>query len=323
MVLPCALKGTKITPMSKPVTQATPQPEVKTLAVKPRNTLWEDLRDYALCILGGVIYAAAVNFFVVPLGLYIGNMTGVAQIIMDVARIFVPNLKDITGILLLGLNVPLFILSFSTINRKFFFKTLLTVLALTFALQIIPVRQIIPDLNDTLTLCVIGGLLAGFGAGLSLRSGGSAGGVDIIGVYWTMKNPNFSVGKVSLLISLLVYVYALFKFPLVVLVYSVIFTLICVFIIDMVHFQNVKIGVTIITHNKDVLPFITHSLQRGATYWESKGAWADGPQFIITTVVSKYELPRLRKGVMDNDPQAFMIENDSVTVTGNFFTHFF
>ena len=195
MVLPCALKGTKITPMSKPVTQATPQPEVKTLAVKPRNTLWEDLRDYALCILGGVIYAAAVNFFVVPLGLYIGNMTGVAQIIMDVARIFVPNLKDITGILLLGLNVPLFILSFSTINRKFFFKTLLTVLALTFALQIIPVRQIIQDLNDTLTLCVIGGLLAGFGAGLSLRSGGSAGGVDIIGVYWTMKNPNFSVAK--------------------------------------------------------------------------------------------------------------------------------
>ena len=159
-----------------------------------------------------MIYAAAVNFFVVPLGLYIGNMTGVAQIIMDVARIFVPNLKDITGILLLGLNVPLFILTFSTINRKFFFKTLLTVLSLTFALQIIPLRQINPDLNDTLTLCVIGGCWPALGWGSACAAAGRQA-VDIIGVYWTMKNPNFSVGKVSLLISLVVYVYALFKFP--------------------------------------------------------------------------------------------------------------
>lgn len=111
---------------------------------------------------------------------------------------FFPKLGDVTGLIFLALNIPLFILSFSTINRKFFFKTLLTVLALTVSLQLIPTVLIIPNLEDTLTLCIIGGLIGGFGIGLSLQNGGSSGGIDILGVYWAMKKPNKSVGSFSL-----------------------------------------------------------------------------------------------------------------------------
>lgn len=296
-------------------------PKLVPYPVKP--SIWKDLQGYFLCMLGGVIYALGFNLFVVPLGLYVGNITGVAQIVQEFLKLFFPKLGDVTGLIFLALNIPLFILSFSTINRKFFFKTLLTVLALTVSLQLIPTVLIIPNLEDTLTLCIIGGLIGGFGIGLSLQNGGSSGGIDILGVYWAMKKPNKSVGSFSLLISLFVYAYALFKYPPNVLVYSLIFSLVVAFVIDRVHFQNVKMSITIVTRNKDVLPFIVHGLQRGATYWEGKGAWADSPQFVITTVVSKYELPRLRKAVMEYDPNAFMIENDTVKVTGNFFTHFF
>ena len=284
---------------------------------------WDDLRDYLLCVLGGVIYAAGINLIVFPIGLYIGNMTGIAQIIQDLVRLVIPNLADIRGLLLLALNAPLLVISFTTINRKFFFKTVITIIVMSIAMQLIPVRLIVPGITDMLTLCIIGGLVTGLGAGLSLRSGGSGGGVDILGVYFSLKRNDFSVGKVSLFISLLVYVYALFNFPAEVVIYSVIFTLIYITTIDRVHFQNVKTQITIVSQNKGVLDLITKQIVRGASYWDAKGAYTDEPRFLIMTVVSKYELIRLRKLVFELDPKAFLIEGNEVNVTGYYPSHFF
>jgi uncharacterized membrane-anchored protein YitT (DUF2179 family) len=291
-------------------------------SIKAAQT-WDDLRDYLLCVLGGVIYAAGINLIVFPIGLYIGNMTGIAQIIQDLVRLVIPNLADIRGLLLLALNAPLLVISFTTINRKFFFKTVITIIVMSIAMQLIPVRLIVPGITDMLTLCIIGGLVTGLGAGLSLRSGGSGGGVDILGVYFSLKRNDFSVGKVSLFISLLVYVYALFNFPAEVVIYSVIFTLIYITTIDRVHFQNVKTQITIVSQNKGVLDLITKQIVRGASYWDAKGAYTDEPRFLIMTVVSKYELIRLRKLVFELDPKAFLIEGNEVNVTGYYPSHFF
>ena len=58
---------------------------------------WRDIGDYLLCMLGGVIYSAGVNLIVFPIGLYIGNYTGIAQIIQDILRHFFPGMADIRG----------------------------------------------------------------------------------------------------------------------------------------------------------------------------------------------------------------------------------
>jgi len=44
---------------------------------------------------------------------------------------------------------------------------------------------------------------------------------------------------------------------------------------------------------------------------------------VINTVVSKYELIRPRRGMLDLDSNAFFIENNAVNVTGYFPSHFF
>lgn len=288
-----------------------------------RPTLLGELRDYLFCVVGGLIYAAAINLFVLPSGLYIGNLTGIATIIQELLGLVIPKVQDLTGVLFLLLNLPLLIISFRSINRKFFFKTILTIIVESIALQVIPVTPLIPGVTDMLTICLIGGILAGFGAGLPLRSGGSGGGTDILGVYLSLKNKDFSVGRVSLMISLAVYSYALFKYLPEIMVYSVIFTLIYSFVIDRIHYMNVKISVTIITKNREILPFITEELTRGATYWNGAGAFSDTNVLVINTVVSKYEMIRLRKGVLDRDPQAFLIETNKVNVTGYFPSHFY
>lgn len=288
-----------------------------------QKQLRQDVSDYLLGIAGGLIYAATINLVVLPHGLYIGNLTGIARILQELLHLIFPNMKDLTGLFLLGLNLPLMIISFKSINRKFFFKTVVIVATMTLALQFIPVKAIIPGLDDLLTISLLGGILSGFGAGLALQSGGSAGGTDILGVFVALKNKNFSVGRVNLMISLAVYVYALFKYPPVILVYSVIFTLIYTMIVDRVHLQNVKVSLMIVTHNRDVLSYITTQIGRGATYWDGAGAYSHQPLLVVNTVVSKYEVTVLRRGVMELDPQAFLIENPEVNVSGFFPSHFF
>ena len=282
-----------------------------------------ELRDYFLVIFGSLLYAVTINMLVIPSGLYIGNLTGIAKILLELLQSVIPGVGSLTGVILLGLNLPLLLISYKSVNKKFMLKTVISIAVMTIAMSLIPVRQLIPELDDLLTVCLVGGTLAGFGAGLCLRAGGSSGGTDILGVYISLKHNNFSVGRVGLLISLIVYGYALFANPPLIMVYSVIFTLIYAFMMDRTHYQNVKINVMVITRSRKILPFITQEIQRGATYWDGKGAYTDTDFVVINTVVSKYELIRLRRGVLDLDPKAFFIENNAVNVTGYFPSHFF
>ena len=288
-----------------------------------KKAFWRDFLDFLMCIVGGVIYSVGLNMLILPFGLYIGNLTGIAKIILETMQMMIPGLQDVTGLILLALNLPLLIIAFSTINRKFFMKTIVTVLTVSVVMMFVPVVAIIPGLDDLLTLSILGGLICGFGVGLSLRAGGSSGGVDILGVLLSLKNPNVSVGRVSLIISLIVYVYALFTSPPVILVYSVIFTIIYTQVVDKVHYQNVKISVMVVSKNKEILQYIIDETHRSATYWNGQGAYSGDDVLVINTVVSKYELLRLRRGIIELDPQAFIIENNSVNVTGYFPSHFF
>lgn len=288
-----------------------------------KKAFWENALDYLMCIIGGIIYSVGINLLILPFGLYIGNLTGISTIILELLQKVVPGLHDATGLILLVLNLPLLIIAFSSINRKFFLKTIVTVITVSAVMMFVPVKAIIPGLDDLLTLSILGGLLCGFGVGLSLRAGGSSGGVDILGVLITLKKPDFSVGRVSLLISLLVYAYVLFNRPAVIVVYSVIFTMIFSLTVDRVHYQNVKISVMVISKNKDILQFIIDETHRSATYWQGQGAYSGSEFLVINTVVSKYELLRLRRGIIELDPQVFIVENNSVNVTGYFPSHFF
>jgi len=290
---------------------------------KRKPSGWSVLKDYLLCMLGGVIYAVAMNFFLRPLGIYIANFTGVTQVLQDALMAVFPGLKNILGYLFILLNLPLFILSFASINRGFFLKTLLTVITTSAAIQFIPVRMLITGISEPITLVVIGGVIAGFGVGLSLRSKGSSGGVDILGVYLSLKRKGFSIGKVNILIAAFVYVYAFFKISPATLVYSVLFTLIYSFVIDRVHFQNIKEYVTIISKDKSILKIILQETGRSATYWLGSGAFSNTESYVVLTVLSKYEVDRVRQKIMQADPNAFMFVSGNVQVSGNFPAHFF
>ena len=177
-----------------------------------------------MVIAGGFIFAAGVNLFIVPLNLYSGGVIGIAQIMRTImiqyAHIPLPANFDVAGIINFLMNLPLFILAYRSISRKFFVKTLFCVIAQTLAFSLIFIPET-PILDDVLASCLIGGIICGFGIGIALRSGGSGGGLDILGVYFTRKFANFSVGKLSIIVNAFVYLLCAFLFDVPTAIYSI------------------------------------------------------------------------------------------------------
>lgn len=282
----------------------------------------KDLSNYVMCMFGGVLFAVGLNVFVVPINLYMGNVTGIAQVIQSLVNMVLNAQVNITGWVILLINLPLLYVAYRILSRVFFLKTVATIASLTLALSFVPIPAE-PLMTDRLTLSVIGGIVCGVGGGITLRYGGSGGGVDILGVYFTMRRPGMSVGKLTLFIGTFVFVYCLFVFTFEVVVYSVIFTLVCAQVMDRFYAQNIKVCVLAITKKPEHWVYINNELKRGATVWKGIGAYSNETVYVIFSVVSKYELPIFRRYLRDKDPESFMVSWDQVQVTGRFDSHLF
>lgn len=277
--------------------------------------------SYINVILGGFIFALGVNVFIVPLHLYSGGIIGIAQIIRTLlstyGHITLPSGVDIAGIINFLMNVPLFIIAYRSISRKFFIKTLLCVIAQTISFTIIMIPAT-PILEDVLAACLIGGLVCGFGIGLALRSGGSGGGLDILGVYFTKKFHNFSVGRLSIIVNAAIYICCALLFDLPTAIYSILYTACMYVMVDKIHYQNINMTAMIFTKNDDVKDSIMSETGRGVTYWKGAGAYTKTDTYILVTVISKYEVAQIKKIILSHDPKAFVIFNEGMSISGNF-----
>ena len=231
----------------------------------------------AIGVLGTLIYAAGMNLFIVPVGLYSGGIMGICQIIrtilIDYMHLPISNF-DISGLIYYIINIPIFIIAYKKMGKFFLGKTLICVTTTSLFLSLVSVPKG-PILDDTLAACLIGGLIAGFGTGLTLKMSCSAGGMDIIGLLCMKKNKNFSMGKITLMVNLAVYSVCLFLFNEEIVIYSIIFAAVSSFTIDKVHIQNINVQVTIITkkNTKKMEEEIMNDLFRGITSWNAKGSY--------------------------------------------------
>jgi len=279
------------------------------------------IKSYAGSLFGAFLFVVGINMIIVPHDLFSGTLTGIAQIIERLliahTSIQMPESFNLTGAALLMLNIPLMFMVLKVANKSFPVKSIINIVFMNLALSFLPIPES-PLIYDTLTATIIGGAIAGFGAGFTLRSGGSGGGSDLIGVYCSVKFPNFTVGKVTLIIGAVVYTYCLIMYDLNTVIYSALFTTIYAFVLDHTHHQNIKTSAMIFTTNPDAVQGVLDQLGRGATCWQGKGAYTGQDNHIIITVVSKYEVGRLKSIVAKADSRAFIVFNSKVDVEGNF-----
>jgi uncharacterized membrane-anchored protein YitT (DUF2179 family) len=274
-------------------------------------------------VFGTLVFALGVNLFVVPVGVYSGGIMGICQIIRTVlTRFFHVNFGsyDVAGIIYYIVNIPLFFLAFRTMGKLFFVKTMICTVTMTVFLTVIPIPPQLLVGSDVLVSCLIGGLVAGFGTGLTLIMGGSGGGTDIIGLYFIKRKSKAGVGQVSLYINLVLYVICFLLFDIPTTIYSIIVAVADSLTIDKIHTQNINVQVMIISKN-DLKKFqsdFMSTMGRGITKWTITGAYTNMSSEMLFIIISKYEVNQLKHMVRRYDPDAFIVVNEGVRVDGNF-----
>ena len=277
------------------------------------------VKEYGIIIIGALLFCFGINTFISPLGLYNGGVVGVSQIIRTIVVEYIPVLKnfEIAGVINFIINIPLLLIAYKSISKKFFIRTVVSVIAQTIFFTVIKIPTL-PIIDDQLAACLIGGIITGAGIGITLKAGGSGGGIDILGVYFTQKYKNFSVGKLGIIINTIIYGICAILFELPTAIYSVIYTTFFSLIVDKIHYQNINTTAMIFTKKKNIELGIMKEMGRGVTSWNGEGAYTGEETKILVTVISKYEINQLRKIVLDKDPKAFIIFNEGMNVTGNF-----
>jgi uncharacterized membrane-anchored protein YitT (DUF2179 family) len=304
--------------MVKPLNQKEYQEQDKLDKEKRRKK--DVIISYLLAISGTALLTIGINLFIVPLGLYTGGFIGIGQIIRTLLVDYLGmdfGGFDIAGAVYYILNIPLFILAYRHIGKDFFIKTVVCVTFQSVFLLIITAPAE-PIITDIIGACLIGGIIGGFGVGLTLRAGGSGGGSDILGVYLAKKYDDFSVGKLSIFINAFVFGICALLFDISIVIYSVIFVAVLSIVIDKCHYQNIKTTALIFTKSPEIRSLITSEIVRGATCWKGEGAFTGEETNIIYTAVSKYEVSRLVKRIKEIDEKAFVVIQEDLSIAGNF-----
>lgn len=286
-----------------------------------REYVSREAKQIFVAAIGALLFALAYRWFIVPGGLYSGGFTGISQLLSLLFKYLfndvIPEGADLTGIIYWCLNIPIIGISWRAIGGSFFIRTIICVCIQSLAMILIPAPKEML-FSDPVINSVIGGMICGCGIGLALRSGGSSGGTDIIGMYASKEYPSFSVGRINIIFNAFIYIFAAFRNDINIAAYSLLFSAAESLIIDRTHIQNINTGALVISKNPDLGSLICKELKRGVTCWKGIGEYSKQETFIYFVITNKYEEYRLRKIVYKEDKHAFTTIVSPDQVLGNF-----
>lgn len=272
-------------------------------------------------IFGAFLYAIGVNMFVVPAGIYSGGIMGISQIIRTLLVDFVhlPHGDfDIAGIIYYAFNLPIMMLAWKRIDRGFVIKTLITITFITIFLSVIPTINLLE--GDMLTSCIVGGLICGAGAGITLRMGGTGGGLDVVSVIITQKKKNASVGQLNLAVNTILYLSCILIFDVRIAIYSLVYSALNTIALDKMYSQGINVEVIVITKCKtdELEQEIMTVMHRGITHLVGKGAYTGEDVSVLYIMLSKYDVHQLRTIIKKYDPRAFIAIESHADIYGNY-----
>ncbi|MFE0504063.1 YitT family protein [Peribacillus butanolivorans] len=273
-----------------------------------------EIRKMLIVIVGALLNAIAMNFFLIPANVYASGFTGVAQLLSRIIGSFAPfNIS--TGILLLLLNIPVTILAWRKVGKSFTFYSFLSVILMSLFMEIIPITRWSPDI---LLNAVFGGVIAAVGVGITLKFGASTGGMDIIAMLLSRKKDK-PVGTYLFLLNGVIIVTAGAVYGPEKALYTLVTLYTSTRVVDAIHTRHEKLTAMIITKKSEELKQAIHAkLVRGITRVPAKGAFTNESKEMLLIVITRYELYDLERIIKEVDPHAFTNIIETSGIVGTF-----
>lgn len=259
---------------------------------------------------GNFIYAVGINSIIIPQHFLSGGVMGAALI----AHYLIPVLN--TGYVYFLLNIPLFLLGWLSISRRFILYSAYGMLSLS-AITAFGSFGTLNIVNPILA-AILGGIVCGAGGGIVLRSQGSAGGLDILSVFMNKKY-GLRIGNTTTLVSAMVLAAGAVFLNFEAALYSLIYVFTSGKVINAVltGFNQRKSVFIISDCHQEIASLILSGLHRGVTYLEGSGGYSGQEKRVILSIITMAELSKLKQMVFDVDPGAFVVVNDTFEVLGH------
>lgn len=265
-----------------------------------------------LLTFGSFLAAIAIKAVIIPNAFLPSGISGLGLLVYYIF----PQLSS--GVWIFLLNVPVFIVGWFFISKKFFLYSLYGLISLSVCIELVPWTV---AFEDKWLAVLAGGVVLGIGSGISLRSLGSTGGIGILQIL-AREKLGIKVGQFSMGFNAVVLGVGTIWLNLNDVLYSLAMIYIASAAIDGVQrlFNQRKLVLIITTFPEDVVGAIMAKLGRGTTLLNAKGGYTGKEKTVIMTVVDSFRIKRLEATVFTIDPAAFVIIESTFSVLGKGFS---
>ena len=269
--------------------------------------------DLLKMTIGTLIMAIGIEQFLLPNQLSTGGFSGIGTVIYYTTGISV-------GTIMLLLNIPLFIIAYFKVGKKFFINAVIGTFLLSYFLNIFQKVESVTD--DRILACLYGSVIVGIGTAIVLKANGSTGGTELLANVIRRYKPEMKTGTLMIIFdTLIVIANTIFFREIEIALYSALAIYIMGKILD-IFFEGIdfaKMLLIISPKWEQISDAINKELRRGSTALYGKGMYKKQDKNILLCVMSRTEIREARIIIETIDPSAFIVITNAREVYGEGF----
>ena len=266
-------------------------------------------------VVGTAIMAIGVDLFLVPSKLSTGGFSGIGTVLYYLWKIPV-------GTTTIILNIPLFIIAFLKLGKKFTLKTIVGTSSLSYFLNVF--EKITPITSDKVLAFIYGSVAVGIGTAIVLKAKASTGGSDLLATIIRSFNRKVKTGTLIIILdAIVVAINVIFFKDIEIALYSGLAIYIMGKILD-IFFEGIdfaKMLLIISPKHKEISDRISKELSRGVTELEGIGMYKKENRKILLCMMSRNEVRHVMTIIEEIDKTAFTIITNAREVYGKGFNH--
>jgi uncharacterized membrane-anchored protein YitT (DUF2179 family) len=266
-------------------------------------------------LVAALMSAFGMHYFVTSNNFAPAGLDGVATMIAHLAGVN-------PAYFILALNLPLLVVAWFVLKRRYVIYTVLFTLISSGAMLIFEaVEMPIFASGEGLMAAIFSGALFGLRTGLMLRISASSGGIDIIASMINKKYPYRNIENVITAICYVIIGASYFVYDRNVM--SVLLAVVQMFVFErasgvLLRENRNAVEVKIITKNpEEIKDDIIYNLKHGATVVESYGMYTSEKSFMIISIINIRQIPELFE-ILKKYPNTFAYYDNVDGVRGNF-----
>ena len=275
----------------------------------------ELLLDLGADVLGSVLMGIGIYSFAEQADIAPGGLSGIA--------ILFKYLWDLpVGVMILIMNIPLLLIAWKYLGKRFAIRTLRTVVLSSVILDVVVTPLAFVYAGDRLLSAIASGVCLGAGLGVIFARGSTTGGTDIISCLVERKNPHLQVGGILTAVDVLIIALSIAVFGN---LESGLYGIVALYaqgrVMDAILYGRKRGRSVMIFSEKreEIARRIMREMDRGATFLQSRGAYSGARSEVLLCAVGQREYAKLRRIVRECDPEAFFVVSETKNVYGEGF----